>query len=400
MRRHPVAGAVVVCLAATFALSGCAAKTADGGAAAYRIEPLFPVEIDGSKAATAVAGTVAEPAGDGRAVCAPNTTIAYAGPLTGGNSALGVNIFDSVKLVVALHNRANPACQVKLRQFDTEGDPQKATQVIPQVISDPSIVGLVGPTFSGESKATAQTLSDAGLVAVSPSATNATLTKQGWKTFFRGLANDDVQGPSVARYLTGTAGFKKVCVIRDNTDYGTGLARSVTDGLGSVADRRCAAGVKTGDRDFSATTIKIAAQRPDAVFYAGYYQEAAPLVQQLRSDGVEATFVSADGSNDPQFLEQAGNSAKGAILSCPCGPASAEFAVEFERFNKQPPGVYSIEGYDLTTILMRGIDAGKTARADLVDYVRSYDGHGLARHYKWNSDGELARAQIWMYQVE
>ncbi|SLJ82668.1 branched-chain amino acid ABC transporter periplasmic protein [Mycobacteroides abscessus subsp. abscessus] len=59
-----------------------------------------------------------------------------------------------------------------------------------------------------------------------------------------------------------------------------------------------------------------------------------------------------------------------------------------------------MEAYDLATILAKGIDSGKVTRPDLLEFVRSYDGPGLARQYKWSPDGELANAQIWIYEVE
>ena len=323
-----------------------------------------------------------------------------AGALTGPNAALGINIVDGVKLALDQHNSANPNCQVQLAEFDTEGDPQKATQVIPQIISNPDVIGLVGPAFSGETRATGGILSDAGVPSLTASATNAQLTQQGWQSFFRGLANDDVQGPAVARYMTGTGGYEKICVVRDNTDYGVGLANSVTETLGAAADASCAAEVKTGDKDFSATVTKLQAASPDAIFYSGYYAEAAPFIQQLRSSGVDATFVSADGVNDPQFVSQAGDSANGAILSCPCGPAPDEFKSEYEALNGQAPGVYSVEAYDLTTIMLTGIDSGVNTRPAMVEFVRSYDGQGLARKYQWQPNGELASALIWIYEVK
>jgi branched-chain amino acid transport system substrate-binding protein len=358
------------------------------------------VDIDGKQVPTTDPAKAADPAGDGKATCPAGTTIAFAGALTGPNAALGINIVDGVKLALDQHNKANAGCKIELKQFDTEGDPQKATQVIPQIVNDKSIIGLVGPGFSGETKATGKILSDAGLVSVTSSATNATLTQNGWNTFFRGLANDDVQGPSVAKYLTGTAGYKKVCVVQDNSDYGTGLAKSITEGLGAAADPSCAASIKTGDKDFSATVTKIASANADAVFYSGYYAEGAPLAQQLKSGGVKAVFVGPDGVNDPQFLSQAGSSAKGATLTCPCGPAPEKFAKDYEALNGQAPGVYSVEAYDLATILTKGIDGGKLTRPDLLEYVRSYDGAGLARQYKWNPNGELSNALIWIYTVK
>ena len=322
-----------------------------------------------------------------------------AGALTGPNAALGINILDGAKVALAAHNKANANCQVTITPYDTEGDPQKATQVVPQIISDTSIIGLLGPAFSGETKAVGGVFHQANLLSLTASATNPALTTNGWTNFFRGLANDGVQGPAVANYLKDTAGFKKICVIQDNSDYGVGLAQIVIQTLGSVADSNCAAKVKAGDKDFSATVSLVKGESPDGIFYAGYYAEASPFVSQLRSSGVTATFASGDGTNDPQFVKQAGSASKGAILSCPCGPAPDAFATAYKALNNQAPGVYSVEGYDLTTIMLKAIDSGVKDRAGMVNYVKNYSGDGLARHYKWNDTGELAAALVWMYKV-
>ena len=54
--------------------------------------------------------------------------------------------------------------------FDTEDDPQKATEVVPQIVDDASVIGVVGPTFSGETKSTGTIFDQAGLVATTPAA--------------------------------------------------------------------------------------------------------------------------------------------------------------------------------------------------------------------------------------
>lgn len=401
-RRGRVVRAVVIGAAAALALAGCSDKSGDngnGGGASLTIQPLVQVDADGKEVPSADTSAAADPAGDGKSKCAPQT-IAMAGPLTGPNANLGLNIVRGVKLALEQHNKANKDCQIALKEFDTEGNPQKATQVIPTIINDPSIVALIGPTFSGETKATGQVLSDAGLLALTPSATNVSLTTNGWKTFFRGLGNDGVQGPSVAKYLLGTGKYKKICVVADNTDYGTGLAKTLTETLGSIADPSCAVNVKEGDKDFSAAVSKLSSAKPDAIYYAGYYAEAAPFVQQLRSGGVTATFISDDGTKDVEFVKQAGDASKDAVLSCPCGPAPDKFATDYKASSGFEAGTYSTEGYDLTTIVLKGIAAGKTSRADMVEYVRTYKGQGLAREYQWGPTGELSKALIWLYEVK
>ena len=378
-----------------------AGTTAAQGEAAIDLAIVEQVQIDGNGAAIpAQAGAApVDPAGDGTATCEP-VAIAMAGALNGPDAALGINIKNGVQLAIDKHNAANPGCQIELKPFDTEGDPQKATAIAPQIVDDASIVGLVGPAFSGETKATGGVFDQAGLVSVTASATNVTLSEQGWKTFFRGLANDGVQGPSVANYMKNTIGDKKVCVVDDSTDYGSGLAKAVRDTLGSLADQACNISVKKGDKDFSAAVTQIKEQSPDSVFFSGYYAEAAPFVQQLRDGGFTGKFVSADGTKDPEFVKQAGNASKDAVLSCPCGPASAAFADEYTKKFNQAPGTYSTEGYDLGTILAKGISSGATTRDALLEFVRSYDGQGVARKYQWNDTGELTTTLIWIYKVQ
>ncbi|MGL4306130.1 MAG: branched-chain amino acid ABC transporter substrate-binding protein [Mycobacteriaceae bacterium] len=397
MHRRTLGGALTVAIAAFLTVSACSSNSTSTSSLA--IEPQVQIDPEGNTVPVSGGSAAVDPTGTGNATCS-SVSLAMAGALTGPDAALGINIVNGAQLAIDKHNKANVNCQVSLKRFDTEGDAQKASQVAPQIVSDSSVIGLLGPAFSGENKATGQIFNDAGLVATTASATNATLTSNGWKTFFRGLANDDVQGPAVAKYLVKTLNYKKVCVIDDSTDYGVGLAKAVKEALGGSLTGACTGSVKKGDKDFSATVAGVSSASPDAIFFAGYYAEAAPLAQQLKSGGVSAAFVAADGANDPQFISGAGDSAKDAILSCPCGPAPAAFKTEYKEAFNTEPGVYSVEAYDLTTILLKGIDEGKTDRASLLDYVRNYSGTGLARQYKWSENGELASSLIWVYKVQ
>ncbi|MBN3508234.1 branched-chain amino acid ABC transporter substrate-binding protein [Mycolicibacterium nivoides] len=383
------------------AIAGCNQSSPEGEASQTNLKIVEKVQIDenGAEVKAAEGVTPADPAGDGKATCPP-VMIGMMGALNGPDAALGINIKNGVQLAIDKHNAANSGCQVQLKSFDTEGDPQKATGVAPQIVDEAFIVGLIGPAFSGETKATGDVFNQAGLVAATASATNVTLSENGWKTFFRGLANDGVQGPSVANYLKNTLGNKKVCVVDDSTDYGLGLAEAVRETLGPVADSSCNISVKKGDKEFSAAVTQIKGAAPDSVFYSGYYSEAAPFVQQLKDGGVTATFVSADGTKDQQFVDQAGESSKGALLSCPCGPATGTFADEYTQKFGQAPGTYSTEGYDLGTILLKGIDSGAITRPALLDFVRKYEGQGVARKYQWTDKGELTTTLIWMYEVK
>ena len=349
-----------------------------------------------------VPSDAASPAGNGQAKCS-GVELAYVGAESGPNAQLGINIYNGVQLAINQHNKANPGCQVQFKKFDTGGDQAQAPGVVTQVVSTKAIVGVVGLPFSGESQSTGNIFQQAGLVHITPSATNPTLTQQGWTTFFRALGNDNVQGPAAAKFITGKLKAKKVCVVQDDSDYGTGLAAAINKALGSAADSACADKVTTGQKDFSSTVSKIVAAKPDAVFYSGYYAEGAPFDQQLSSQGYKGIFVGPDGVKDPKFIEQAGPASSNAYFTCPCVPGELipQFANAYKSVSGgSAPGTYSLEGYDSATVLLKGIDAGKTTRPALLNYVKTYNGDGLSKHLQWQSDGELATSTVYGYKVQ
>ncbi|OKH64377.1 transporter [Mycobacterium sp. SWH-M3] len=383
-------------------IAGCQQQSTPEEEAAQtslKIVEQFPIDENGAQIKPPDTAAAADPAGDGKAICDP-TKIAMMGALTGPDAALGINIVNGAQLAVDKHNAANPGCQVTLEKFDTEGDPNKANGVAPRIVDSPEIIGLIGPAFSGETDSTGGLFSQAGLTATTASATRVDLSTKGWRTFFRGLGNDGSQGKAVANYLKNTLGNKKVCVVDDQSAYGIGLATVVRETLGPVADPGCNISVKKEDKDLSAAVTQIKGVSPDSIFYSGYYSQAAPFVQQLRDGGVTATFVSADGTKDPEFVKQGGDAAKDAILSCPCSPAPPAFAKEYTDKFKQEPGTYSTEGYDLATIQLKAIDSGVKDRPGMLEFVKNYNAPGVARNYQWDPTGELTNTLIWVYKVQ
>jgi branched-chain amino acid transport system substrate-binding protein len=330
--------------------------------------------------------------------CPAGLKLAFLGPTTGDYANLGINIVDGANVALTDFNKAHPDCKVTLQQFDSQGDPNQATKLATQIIGDDSIVGVVGPTFSGESGATGDAFNSSGLVTVSASATDPTLTTHGWTTFHRVVATDADQAPQDSKYILKDLKAKKVFVIDDASEYGKGLADGVKKGVGNAVTGTDE--VQQKQTDFSATVTKVTASGADAVFYGGYYAEAGLLVKQLRAAGYKGFFVSGDGSDDPGFVQAAGaQAAQDSRLTCPCAPAAAGFTTKYKADNKgAEPGTYSAEGFDAANVLLSGIAAGKTARPDLLDWVNSYDADGLTKHIKFNK-GDVSTVVIYAYKV-
>jgi branched-chain amino acid transport system substrate-binding protein len=325
--------------------------------------------------------------------------LAFLGAATGDNGALGQNMIGGIKLALKEYNDGHKSCTVGLKTFDSQGDPTKAPALATSIAQDASIEGLVGPGFSGESLATGKTLYQAGVPSISPSATNVTITQQGWKTWHRVIGNDAAQGAADAKYLTTTAGAKKIFVIDDASDYGKGLATVVKGALGSAVTKTDE--VTAGQTDFSATVTSVTSSGADAVFYGGYYAESGLLAKQLRQAGYKGLFMSGDGSEDPAFVTTAGAAAaNGAVLSAPAGPAPTDFGTKYQAVNNAPAGLYSTQAYDAANIFLAALDAGKTSHEDINSFIGSYTGTGVSGPIAFDSNGDIKQSVIYAYFVK
>jgi branched-chain amino acid transport system substrate-binding protein len=340
----------------------------------------------------------------GGAAC--DLKIGFFGALTGDAAGLGIHMRNGTKMAIDKYNTANADCKVTLEQYDSQGDPAKAPALARQAVGDTKVVAIIGPAFSGESEVADPIFEEAGLPTISPSATRPSLSTKGWKTFHRGVGNDESQGPAAGRYIKNVLKAEKVFVIDDQSAYGAGLADEVKKVLGAKVVGQDKVQVK--QTDFSAVSTKITGSGATALFFGGYYTEAGLLLKQLKNAGWKGTMVAGDGVNDANFIKVAGQAAaEGTILTCPCAPATAAkgtFVADYKAaFENAEPGTYADVSFDITNIALEGIKAGKSSRADLNAFISSYNKAGTATGvtYKFEANGELDPSQVivWAFKV-
>src|SRR5437588_12810160 len=105
-----------------------------------------------SKKSTSTTGTTAGGA--------TTYALAFVGPLTGANANLGINPYDGVQVAIDQANKAGGNIHFVVKPYDTQGDPSQAPSQKDKYINDSQVLGLVGPVFSGETKAVLTDLSD------------------------------------------------------------------------------------------------------------------------------------------------------------------------------------------------------------------------------------------------
>ena len=343
-------------------------------------------------------------------------SIAFVGPLTGGAANLGIYIRDGAKVAVEQFNEEHAdEFKITMEEFDTQGDPAQAPTVLDDYIGNEDILGLVGPAFSGETRAILPTITEEGLVMVSASATNVELpdvVPGGSPSFHRMLPDDAAQAAGLVKYLTTDLQPATIAIVHDNSEYGKGLAVDQLAAQLASTDIEIVTteAIDPESEDFSAAVNAVKAANPEAVFFGGYYEEAGQLKKQLADASVDAQFISDDGALDVGFIDAAGDAAEGAVLSCPCFFASeaaedkaiSDFATAYEEINGTVPGTYSTEAYDAANVLLNGILEGNTDRASLLDYVEGLTEvpYAISKEVVLEENGNIAAQGIFLFQVK
>jgi branched-chain amino acid transport system substrate-binding protein len=307
-----------------------------------------------------------------------------AGPHSGDLASYGIPTVKAAELVVKDINAKGGVLgmQVELVVEDDECKPEKATNTATKLASQ-KVPVVLGHICSGATKAALGIYKDAGIIAMSPSATNPALTQSGdYPNFFRTIASDDAQARLEVDFALDTLKLTKIAVLHDKGDYGKGLAEFAKAFLEKDPRAKVVLyeGVTPGAVDYSAVVQKIKRSGAQAVIFGGYHPEASKIVTQMRKKRMKTVFISDDGVKDDTFIKVAGEYAEGVYATGPKDVSSNPLAVKANKEHQMAyaadPGAFYLNAYSAALALLNAIEkAGSTdyeavtkaLRTDLVD---------------------------------
>lgn len=325
-------------------------------------------------------------------------TIAYMLTVSGATSFLGEDSLGGVELAILAHDGELLGHEIELVGEDSGCSAEGGQTAAQRIASDEAIIGIIGTNCSSASFAALPIISSAGMVLISPSATNPGLTalpddggvyEPG---FYRTAHNDLFQGAMAAQFVYDVLGAQTLATIHDGSPYADGLqavaANEFTELGGEVTFQGA---VNVGDTDMSAILTEIAANPPDALYFPIFEPESNFIAAQARqTPGLEDTIlISADGSQVDSFPENTGEAALGMFLTGPAvtGEEYQNFLATWEEeIGGVPPSGFHAHAYDATNMLLNAIEEvavvaddgsisiGRQALRDALSNVEGYEG--------------------------
>ena len=354
-------------------------------------------------------------------------TIGVVAPLTGDLSAIGQGIKNGVDLAIKQANANKTIPNVTLR-MDAQDDTAKADVgaiVAAKLVSDSSVVGVVGPLNSSVARSVAPVLSKANLAEISPANSAIDLTgrealakpgatqKAPYASYHRVVASDDIQGPFAAQFAI-SLGKKKIAIVHDKKAYGQGLAEAFAkEAKAKGATVLPTETINPGDKDFSATITKLKAQSPDFLFYGGEYPEASLLTKQMKAAGLNIPLMGGDGVQADDYLKIGGKATEGDYATSLGAPTesldSAKTFVSDYAAQKyaDPIGPYGAYAYDAANVIINAVAAsigankpGQALRDAVTTAVGSVNFQGATGTISFDKFGDTNSKVLTVYTVK
>jgi len=337
--------------------------------------------------------------------------IAHAGPTSGGIAHIGKDTENGVRLAIDELNTQAVVIGGKKIKFelvaeDDAGDPRQATAVA-QKLCDAKVAGVVGHLQSGTTIPASTIYNRCGLPHITAAATNPDLTKPGYPTTFRLIANDNALGAALAYFAHDALKIKTVAVIDDRTAYGQGLA-VVFKNTAQQKGMQIVAEEFTTDKatDFTAILTAIKSKKPDAIFYGGLDAQAGPMLRQMEQLGMaNVKYFGGDALCTEKLSELSSMAGTLKNVTCATGGASVQKMqggnAWKKKYDARFPGqfqIYSPYAYDATFVLVEAMK-----RANSVDpkvyapFIGKTQYKGVTANIAFTSKGELTTPAVTLY---
>jgi branched-chain amino acid transport system substrate-binding protein len=309
-------------------------------------------------------------------------------PLSGSEANYGQSVDHGIQLAVEQINAKGgiKGRKLSLRTEDDQSRADVAANVMKSLVSQEHVAAVLGDVTSTLSLAIAPIAQENGVPMITPSSTNAKITKIG-DDIFRTCFTDSFQGGAMARFARDTLKLSQIAILRDAaSEYSVGLADAFVEAFkaagGQIVDDEA---YHKGDLDFRPKWSRIKVARPQAVFVPGYDNDVAFIARQAHEIGIPASvpLLGGDGWDSSGLLEVGGTALDGSYFSNhysadDTDPRVQAFVSAYEKRFGAKPDALAAMGYDAAGVLAgaleRAANPSGPALRDAIAATRNFPG--------------------------
>nr|VFK67883.1 MAG: ABC-type oligopeptide transport system, substrate-binding protein [Candidatus Kentron sp. UNK]VFK73168.1 MAG: ABC-type oligopeptide transport system, substrate-binding protein [Candidatus Kentron sp. UNK] len=287
--------------------------------------------------------------------------------------------------------------------YDDRSKAPKARSLARKLAGNENVVAVIGHLSSATAIAASIVYERAGVVLITPSATQSRLIRQESRFTFRNIPTDEVFGREAARYVERHQ-YKKVAIIYDQelaTRRLAELFHKAADDAGiEVVAVRFYSNWETDYRELITKLVKDVGF--DALFLSGILPQGAEMIKQLRAMGVQAPIISGIGLDSYRLMDVAGKAAENTTVATVFNPKrprnlTRDFIRHFKERYGIEPDTWAAQGYDAVKLLTHAmVESGSRIPAVLASTLRFVENwEGVTGKYSMTLNGDVLGKEIY-----
>lgn len=322
-------------------------------------------------------------------------------PITGSFAENGIGTQVALEMAAEEINAAGgvQGRTIELVIQDSKSEPTQSAQIATMFTEDDTILAEIGDFASGACIAAAPIYEEAGMVQLSPTASNPDYTLQGEYMFsIFGKTTDESR--FIADYLLEKyMQAENVAIIYVNSDWGVEAYELLSGFLAENSVNEVAAETFfEGEKDFNAILTKIRQTNPDSLMLLMGYDSGAVAIKQVRQMGWDVKLAISGLSYSEQLITLTGEDGEGILSEIgfvidDTSPELVRFATEFESRAGFPPNMMMTCAYDALYMLAAAMENCSTLdRATIRDELFNLKGFtGLTGSKEFNEDRTITQ---------
>ena len=282
--------------------------------------------------------------GNGAATGEPIVIGAF-GPLSGGAAMVGDTMMKGIELAVKEYNDEGGinGRPIELIKEDDEQNPAKAVSAVNKLVHSDNVLAVIGTVNSSATLASMEVTQEAKIPQITPISSNTSITHLGNPYIFRLQISDENQAGEITRYAINELGFKRIGVMYQNDDFGTGGKDVVVQVLKDAGIEPIAVESFVPDaKDMTSQLLKIQEGDPEAIIMWTMYQQGALIARQVKQLGMDIQLMGGGGLTNQKIIELAGDAVYGLLNTQPFFPdesKASDKAAEFIANYKEAYGI-------------------------------------------------------------
>lgn len=271
-------------------------------------------------AATALQSQPVAAAIPGLPSLAPTITLGVAGPFTGNDRQLGLQLANGMQQAVYEANQIRGSFDTlfAMRTVDDQNLLAQAVIAARLAVDDASIICIIGHLSGHGTEAALRAYTNAEMPVIIPASTYEKLTAYGYASVLRLPTKDSTEGQLAAAYIVKECKPSRAAVIFQDGDYGLDVANGFVNQLGKIP---CQSVTCSWEKpNFKEAAQKTLAENPDCIFLAGSVTNMGNLLGALRTANYKGPLFASQGFFSAATIDTYAADAAGLIVSSSIPP--------------------------------------------------------------------------------